>query len=103
MHILIGFFVAAVMLCWWAVGGIIPAVMGTLAIGVGVAAFAFQVADGAHPQPWLLLMFLGIGIVVWSPIAIRSEMAKHRMLRRPKQSIVTGRTNWHGVWARAPR
>ena len=80
MHILIGFFVAALLLYWWARGSIIVAIMGAL-VDLAFIALWF---DGKKPEAWLLPFLIGVGVVLWLPAAWR----KHR--RRQGQARDAG-------------
>ena len=62
MHILFGLLVGAVLIVWWARGGLVPAVMLTIvAAGLMLAAMAEPAVPG-------MVISLILGVFAWAPL-----------------------------------
>lgn len=67
MHILLGLLVAAVLLVWWARGGVIPAIMATLAVAGMMA-----LAASDHAFRGMVISAI-LGVCAWVPFWFRSQ------------------------------
>ena len=83
MHIVLGFFVAATLVYFWARGFLIVAIMGTLAVA---AIFLLCITDAAVPG---MLFSIAALAIVWAPRYLRHRAGQP--INGGQQARVAGR------------